>query len=123
MKQTIIVTVAMMISFLIELLVTYVPTYNYEATFQFITTTYSGCANVKYYKSFQYKCLEDSALLMADFGLIIGLMFMRNPGNLTKPLAYTRLSFKYVGRLLIMIVLAAIPAAIFLNPLWAKITS
>lgn len=60
---------------------------------------------------------------MAGFGLVIGLMYMKNPENLTKPLAYSRLSFKFVGRLLVMILLAAIPAAIFLNPLWTHITN
>jgi membrane-anchored glycerophosphoryl diester phosphodiesterase (GDPDase) len=42
---------------------------------------------------------------------------------LTKPLAYTRLSWKFIGRLLLIIVLAAIPAAIFLNPFWADISN
>jgi hypothetical protein len=60
---------------------------------------------------------------MAGFGLLIGLTYMQNPQNLAKPLAYSRLSFKYVGKLLLMILLAAIPAAIFLNPLWTRITS
>lgn len=121
MKQTVIIMAAMLASFLIELLITYLPTFDYESTFLFITAI-SGCGNVKYYKSFQYKCFEDSALLMAGFGLLIGLMFMGNPENLTKPLAYSRLSCRFVGRLLLMILLAAVPAAVFLNPLWAKIT-
>lgn len=121
MKQTIIITIAMLLSFLLELLLAYVPTYNYDSTFDFIVKI-NRCNSVKYYKSFQYKCLEDSALLMAGFGLLVGLMFMNNPENLTKPLAYSRLSLKFVARILIMILLAAVPAAVFLNPLWVKIT-
>jgi hypothetical protein len=78
-KQTIVLVGAMLLSFLIEVLLTYLPSYDYESTFLFITTTYSGCSNVKYYKSFQYKCFEDSSLLMAAFGLVFGLMFMEGP--------------------------------------------
>lgn len=123
LMQTILITISMMSSFALELLIAYLPSYNYQSTFDFITTKYeSRCGSIKYYKSFQYKCLEDSALLMADYGLLIGLMYMAHPENLTKPLAYSRLSLKYAGRLLLMILLAAIPAAIFLNPLWTKIT-
>ncbi len=60
---------------------------------------------------------------MAAFGLTVGLIYMKDPQNLTKPLAYTRKSCKYVGKLAIMILLAAIPAIIFLNPFWGDINT
>jgi hypothetical protein len=46
---------------------------------------------------------------------------MKNPQILTKPLAYTRCSLKYLGKLLITVLLAAIPAVLFLNPFWGRI--
>jgi hypothetical protein len=69
----------MVCCFLLEILLTYLPAYDYEDTFLFFTQKYSRCSNVKYYKSFQYKCFEDSALLMAGIGLVVGYMFMKNP--------------------------------------------
>jgi hypothetical protein len=107
-------------TFLVEILIAYVPTYDFAGTFDYIQKI-KGCENVKYYKSFQYKCFEDSSLLMAAYGLVIGLIYMRNPENFTKPLAYGRCSAKFAAKLGLMILLAAIPAIIFLNPFWGNI--
>ena len=107
-------------TFLVDILVAYVPKYNFQDTFNYIVLI-SGCEKIKEYKSFQYKCFEDSSILMASFGLIVGLTYMKNPENLTKPLAYTRCSGKFAGKLGMMILLAAVPAVIFLNPFWGDI--
>ena len=68
----------MVITFIIEILIAYVPTYDYSDTYKYIISL-SGCEKVKDYKSFQYKCFEDSSLLMAAFGLIVGLIHMDSP--------------------------------------------
>lgn len=115
-----IVITAMFGTFLVDILVAYIPKYNFQDTFDYIIQI-SGCGKIKEYKSFQYKCFEDSSLLMASFGLIVGLTYMKNPENLTKPLAYTRCSGKFAGKLGITVLLAAVPAVIFLNPFWGDI--
>jgi hypothetical protein len=65
--------------------------------------------------------LEDSAIVMAAVGIILSLIFTRDPSIFVKPLAYTRLSFKFVARFILLIVLAVIPLAAFANPGWSKI--
>jgi hypothetical protein len=56
---------------------------------------------------------------MASFGLLFGLIFMESPSNLIKPLEYSRFSLRFIAKLGIMILVAAVPAAAFLNPFWA----
>jgi hypothetical protein len=58
---------------------------------------------------------------MAGVGIIISLIFTKDPSSFVKPLAYTRLSFRFVGRFIMFIILAAIPLAAFVNPGWSKI--
>jgi hypothetical protein len=60
---------------------------------------------------------------MADFGILISLLFMDDASNFAKPMEYSKCSLKYLLKLIIMIISAAIPVAIFLNPLWTKITT
>jgi hypothetical protein len=102
---------------LIDLLVFFLPDYNDGVFWDTIQNT-KGCEKVKLYKSFQYKCLEDSALIMAAFGLLIALLFMPFPQNLTLPLGYSRLSCKYAAKLGLILLSAIIPVAAFLNPGW-----
>ena len=86
-----------------------------------VINSIQGCNGALLFKSFQYKCLEDSALIMAAFGLLIGLIWMSRPQYLLKSLNYSRLTFTWIAKLLITILSAGIPVAIFLNPLWLKI--
>jgi hypothetical protein len=115
--HVVIIFTSIFTAFLIEFLIAYLPTYNFQATYDYIITI-KGCENTKYYKSFQYRCFEDSSILMAAFGLLFGLIFIKNPSNLIKPLQYSRLSLKFAAKLGIMIFVAAVPAAAFLNPFW-----
>ncbi len=73
-----ILIIVMVITFIIEILITYIPSYDFSDTYSYIVLI-SGCEKVKEYKSFQYKCFEDSALLTAAYGLIIGLLYMEHP--------------------------------------------
>ena len=84
--------------------------------------TFNGCDGYHVYESFQYKCLEDSALLMAAIGILFSFNYIKNPTYLALELTYTKCSWKFLGRWLITLVLPAIVAAIFLNPLWTKIS-
>lgn len=83
--------------------------------------SFEGCKNVEYYQSFQYKCLQDGALVMAVFGIVYGLVFLRNQERLMKVIKYKRNSKKYIIRLILSALMAAIPVAIFMNPFWKKI--
>ena len=84
-------------------------------------SNFSGCDGYLIYKSFQYKCLEDSALLMAALGILLAFNFMRNPSHLHLQLDYTRLSFKFLGKIVVTLIVPVAILAIFLNPLWNKI--
>lgn len=87
-----------------------------------VISSISGCDGFLVYKSFQYKCLEDSALLMAGVGILLAFNFMRNPSHLHLQLDYTRLSCRFVGKIVVTLIVPVIILAIFLNPLWDKIT-
>jgi len=67
--------------------------------------------------------LAGTSIVSAGFGALIGLNYLESPYNLHKVLGYTRLSFKFAGRLVLTIVMAVIPLAVFLNPLWNRIHS
>lgn len=58
---------------------------------------------------------------MVGTGIIFSLFIIKDPSILVRPLAYSRLSFKFIGRLIIFIILAAIPLAAFINPGWTMI--
>lgn len=58
---------------------------------------------------------------MAAFGVVFSLLYLPNPSTLVRPLSYTRLSLKFIARIVVQIICAAIPLAIFLNPGWSKI--
>lgn len=58
---------------------------------------------------------------MASFGALIAFAVMRNPASLVKMNAFPNLSCKFVGKFFIMVGLALIPVAVFLNPLWGHI--
>lgn len=73
------------------------------------------------FKSFQYKCLEDSALLMAGVGILFAFNFMKNPSHLYLQLDYTRFSFRFLKKILLTLLIPVIIVAAFLNPLWNKV--
>lgn len=83
--------------------------------------SFEGCKGAEYYQSFEYKCLQDSSLVMAVFGIIYGLVFLRNQERLMKVIKFKRSSKKYIIRLILSALMAVIPVAIFLNPFWKKI--
>ena len=58
---------------------------------------------------------------MAAFGIIIALMYTKNPSIYVRPLAYSRFSPKFIAKLLIQLFLAALPLAAFVNVGWQKI--
>lgn len=58
---------------------------------------------------------------MAAVGIIFSLIFTKDPSIFVLPLGYSRLSLKFLARVIIFIVLAAIPLAAFLNPGWSQI--
>ncbi len=64
-----------------------------------------------------------TSIISAGFGVILGFSYMKKPYNLAKVLSYTRISIKFVAKLLITIVVGLIPLVIFLNPLWHNIKS
>jgi len=67
--------------------------------------------------------LEGSAVISAGFGVILGFNYLKQPHNLAKILNYSRPSLKFIGKLIITIVIGLIPIVIFLNPLWHKINT
>lgn len=58
---------------------------------------------------------------MAAFGIIFSLLYLPDPSILVRPLSYTRLSLKFIARIVVQVVCAVIPLAIFLNPGWSMI--
>ena len=83
--------------------------------------TFSGCDGFVIYKSFQYKCLEDSALLMAAVGILLAFNLMRNPSHLHLQLDYTRLSLKFLAKIVVTLIIPVAILGIFANPLWNKL--
>lgn len=83
--------------------------------------TFSGCDGFAIYKSFQYKCLEDSALLMAAVGILLAFNLMRNPSHLHLQLDYTRLSLKFLAKIVVTLIIPVAILGIFANPLWTKL--
>jgi hypothetical protein len=65
--------------------------------------------------------LQDASLAMAVFGIFYGLVFLRNQERLMKVIKFPRGSKKYIIRLILSGLLAFIPVAIFMNPLWKKL--
>lgn len=58
---------------------------------------------------------------MAAFGVIFSLFYLPDPSILVRRLAYSRFSVKFVARVIVQIILTAIPLVLFLNPGWSKI--
>ena len=62
----------------LSLCVTFLPDFPRNDKYMQHIRSFEGCSNAKYYQSFQYKCLQDASLVMAVFGIIYGLVFLRN---------------------------------------------
>ena len=77
-----------------------------------------GCGKAKLHKSFQYKCLQDSSLLMVASGLLVGLIWTPRPDHLLRPLAYSHRSLTWARKILLMIVAAGVPVLTFMLPLF-----
>ena len=101
---------------MIALLISYQNT-----SYQQVISSIKGCDGWLVYKSFQYKCLEDSALLMAAVGILMAFNFMKNPAHLYLQLDYTRISLKFLAKIIVTLIIPVIILLIFVNPLWNKI--
>ena len=73
----IVTTNMMLISVILMLLTLYWPQYDNEK-YTPVIETFSRCKGFQIYASFQYKCFIDMSLMMAGFGIIYGLVFMKN---------------------------------------------
>lgn len=121
-RQTLIFnTAVMLLMIVLSMSVAFLPEYDNNADYMKQIHTFSGCENVEYYQSFQYKCLQDSALVLAVFAIFYGLVFLKNQERLMKVIRFKRNSKKYIIRLILSALMAAVPVAIFMNPLWKKI--
>jgi hypothetical protein len=58
---------------------------------------------------------------MAISGMLLAFNLLKNPSNLAKQLGYSRLSCRFLGKLLITLIVPLVVLAIFVNPLWDKI--
>lgn len=80
-----------------------------------------GCGGFLVYKSFQFRCLEDSALFMAAVGILLAFNYVNNPSYLNLKLNYTRLSWRFMAKTVVTLVLPVLVLLIFVNPLWDMI--
>jgi hypothetical protein len=83
----------------------------------------SGCSKYNYNTSFFFRCFQDESIGFAIPALFISLSLTLNGQHLLKKFAYSRMSLKYIAHLGVIILISAIPVAIFLNPLWKQIKS
>ena len=113
-------TIVMFICIIFMLLTLYIPNYKNDQ-YDPVIESFSRCKGFQTYASYQYKCFIDMSLLMAGFGIIYGLVFMKNQHNLLRKTTFPRLSKQFFKRLGLTLLVSAIPAVIFLNPLWKKI--
>ena len=104
----------------IDFVVVYVPEYDNDGYWNVIQAT-EGCENVKLVRSFQYRCLQDMAILQAAVGMLLGLVLVEDRSIFVRKLEYSRCSVKFVLRLVVMIVVAVIPLIAVLVPLVVKI--
>ena len=72
-------------------------------------------------RSFQYRSLQDLAILQAGLGIALGMFLMKDPSSFVKVLDYSRCSCRFIGRLVLMVLIAAVPLAVFLFPAWQKL--
>lgn len=108
------------VAFCIEILVAMLMPFE-NTSYINVIGTFSGCEGFLIYKSFQFKCLEDSALLMAAVGILLAFNYMRNPSYLHLQLDYTRLSLKFLAKIVVTLIIPVVILGIFVNPLWDKI--
>lgn len=59
---------------------------------------------------------------MAAVGIILAFNYMRNPSHLHLQLDYTRLSLRFIGKIIVTLIIPVVVLLIFVNPLWDKIT-
>jgi hypothetical protein len=63
----------------------------------------------------------DSSVGLVSAGFAFGLVILKRQQRLMKVILYPRRSKKYMLRVIVAIVLGALPLAVFMNPLWSKI--
>ncbi len=59
---------------------------------------------------------------MAAVGIILAFNYMRNPSHLHLQLDYTRLSLRFVGKIIVTLIIPVVVLLIFVNPFWNKLT-
>ncbi len=117
---TIILVCISCMSFCAEVLISMLIPYPNTTYIDVIGST-QGCDGFLVYKSFQFKCLEDSALLMAAVGILFAFNMIKNPAHLYLQLDYTRISWRFLGKIIVTLIIPIITLAIFVNPLWNNI--
>jgi hypothetical protein len=110
-----------LISLSIALLLTLLIGYQNTPWINVISST-SGCSGYHIYKSFQYKCLQDTTIFMAAVAIMLAFSFMQKPAYLVQKLQYSRLTLKYMGKFLVTLLIPLAIVGVFLNPLWQKIS-
>ena len=83
-----------------------------------VINSIKGCDGYHIFKSFQFKCMEDSAIVMVSIGIVCAFNLMHQPGYLVQKLQYSRLSSKYMLKFIVTLLIPLSIVAIFLNPLW-----
>ncbi len=58
---------------------------------------------------------------MAAVGILFAFNVMKNPAHLYLQLDYTRTSLRFLGKIVVTLIIPLITLGIFLNPLWNKI--
>jgi len=58
---------------------------------------------------------------MAAIGILFSFNYIKNPSYLNLKLDYTRISWKWLAKIIITLIFPAAVLAIFMNPLWNKI--
>ena len=107
---------SVVISVLIALLVEYK---NYSYTV--VINSIKGCDGYYIFKSFQYKCLQDSSLFMGAIGILYAFCLMKNPSHLQLQLNYGRISFRFLAKIIVTLFFSLCVVAFFVNPLWYRI--
>lgn len=58
---------------------------------------------------------------MAAVGILMAFNYMKNPAHLYLQLDYTRISLKFLAKIVVTLIIPIVALLIFVNPLWDKI--
>ena len=110
-----------------QILQAYLPTYNppNDPINPWISTIAArpGCSSFRYETSFFMRCFQDQSIAFGIPAFLLSLSITHNGFTLLKKLSYPKCSLKFLMYMVTTLVIAAVPLAIFLNPLWKKINT